>query len=151
VTDSPRPEPGSETSKEAARKRKKNDAGLRPEGKQMKVSSNKKVAAPKVAVTLKGTSVASLKAAFAHEKAVPKAGAPPMASAWKVVAVRAIPHAAQVALKARVLWISTGVKRPASTEPSSVQARKKAKVGKAPSSTPASARKATTPVQLADG
>jgi hypothetical protein len=65
----PRPEPGSEASKEAARKRK-NDAVAGPVGKQTKVPDKKKVDAPKASMTSKTAGVASSKADFAPTRVV---------------------------------------------------------------------------------
>jgi hypothetical protein len=123
-------EPRSEASKEAAKKRR-NDTGAELVGKCATGSDSLKAhAAPK------GTSVALLKAASSHARSTPKAGAPPKsgvppkAIVLKSVATQALP-------KARVLQISTGVKRSASAEPSLTPMGKHAKVNVAPS--PASA------------
>jgi hypothetical protein len=117
-------EPRSEASKEAAKKRR-NDTGAELVGKCATGSDSLKAhAAPK------GTGVALLKAASSHARSTPKAGAPPKAIVLKSVATQALP-------KARVLKISTGVKRSASAEPSLTPMGKHAKVNVAPS--PASA------------
>jgi hypothetical protein len=123
-------EPRSEASKEAAKKRR-NDTGAELVGKCATGSDSLKAhAAPK------GTGVALLKAASSHARSTPKAGAPPKsgvppkAIVLKSVATQALP-------KAKVLKISTGVKRSASAEPSLTPMGKHAKVNVAPS--PASA------------
>jgi hypothetical protein len=54
----PHLEPGSEASKEAAKKRN-NDAGVGPVGKRMKVPGKKKAAAPKAHVAPKGVGTTS--------------------------------------------------------------------------------------------
>jgi hypothetical protein len=118
---------------EAIRKRK-NNAGAGPVGKRTKISGKKKIAILKVAAAPKGMGVAST-----HMKATPKA------AAQKAATMKDIPHVAQVVPKAVVLRISTRRKRPESTEPSSVQARKQVKVTKAMPSTPASDNKIAAP------
>jgi hypothetical protein len=117
---------------EAIRKRK-NNAGAGPVGKRTKISGKKKIAILKVAAAPKGMGVSST-----HMKATPKAAA-------QKAATKDIPHVAQVVPKAVVLRISTRRKRPESTEPSSVQARKQVKVTKAMPSTPASDNKIAAP------
>jgi hypothetical protein len=102
----PRLEPGSEASKEATGKRK-NDSGIRPVGKHVKVSGRKAMAL-KVPTTPKGMGAASSKAPLAkaaHTKAVskgsvapgasvpPKAGAPLRAAVSKITATVTTPKA----------------------------------------------------------
>jgi hypothetical protein len=111
----PRPEPGSEASKEAARKRK-NDAVAGPVGKQTKVPDKKKVDAPKASMTSKTAGVASSKADFAPTRVALKPGVHGCGESC-------FPCSSSCT-KAGVLRISTRVKRPESMEPSTVHARK---------------------------
>jgi hypothetical protein len=133
-------EPGSEASKEAAKKRR-NDAGAGLVGKRAKVFG-RKVVAPMVPKGLsaavlkapaaqKGSSVASSKASSSHARSVPKAiaplktGAPPKAAMPKSVATQAM-------LMARVLKINTKGKWTASAEPSPMLNGKHANVNVEP-------------------
>jgi hypothetical protein len=115
-------------------KKRKNDADARLAGKCVKVSG-RKAAVPKAPAAQKGTCAASSKAASLHIRSVmtagglPRVGASPKAAVPKSTAMQAMP-------KARVLKISTGVKRPSSAEPLQVSKGKHAKVNVAPSPTP---------------
>jgi hypothetical protein len=136
----PRLEPGSEASKNAARKRR-NDAGAGPAGKCAKVSGRKAMAtkAPK---TPKGMGASSSKAAPSksapsHTKSVPTAGATVRASVLPNVGAPAKAIVPKITVmpvvpKAGLLRISTGLKGP-SAEPSQVPKGKQAKVDVAPS------------------
>jgi hypothetical protein len=82
VAYSPRPEPSSKASKEAARKRK-NDAVTGPVGKQTKVPDKKKVDAPKASVTSKTVGVALSKADFTPTRVALKPGVLPKVATQK--------------------------------------------------------------------
>jgi hypothetical protein len=147
----PRPKLGTEASMEAAKKRKP-DVCVQPVGKRVKVAKKNKVvptlkgmAVPKAAVAPKGMAAATPKIVAAPPKAVMlKAAAPLKAATTKAAAAKVATLAApstiggaitsKVAatgqkgalrtMKARVLKIKAGMKRPVSAELSLVKTAK---------------------------
>jgi hypothetical protein len=84
------PEPSTEASKEAVRKRKI-DAVVGPVGKWVKIAGKKNVVASKAATAPKGAGAASSKAASMPPKAAPKAGALPKVVAPEATAAKFVP------------------------------------------------------------
>jgi hypothetical protein len=168
----PCPEPSTEASAEATKKRKVN-ACVRLVGKRVKVVRKKKVAATpkgtvvlKAAVAPKGMTTTMLKTIFAPLKAAtPKVVAPKVA-ATKVATLVVLStvggattskvatagqKGAPGATKAGVLKIKSGMKRPTRAEPSSVKTTKQLKAAKALSSAPTSTKKVAVPSLHAHG